>query len=348
MDLNPLHETGIPVDKQGVAVKELVRPSFSAEPDAAWSRLHLLLAQAMWEQSRRFLLEFSNMVPMHRLAAQRLLRTTNQHAVLTQWLQPCDESALHAAIRYAQAGLVTQAEQAVVSDPPQLAPTFAVLGGRDLDRLRSIVGHVAHLEGEEAIGHVLDWEAPAAPADPALVRSETPMLDDAWQDVGPLGRLQAVQSAAVSHAQLGHFMQLGRHFRDPDMRALEADCAAAASARARWTTPLLQCGVDPWAAWLWHEAALVRTFFICMHHEKHPQLQAVWTRFLDCSLGRLAYVTQAFQEVDGRDAGSLLPDTFKAPLDGASHLEALRAAIRAASDMERRPDSALLWVAVAA
>jgi hypothetical protein len=142
---------------------------------------------------------------------------------------------------------------------------------------------------------------------------------------------------AGEHQTHDYYIHYGPWFADPLARQLYAEIASIEEQHVTQYESIIDPTESWMEKWLLHEANEVYNYYSCLEHEDHPQVKAVWERFLDYELGHLQFAIDVCKHVERRDPAEFLPETLPDPIAYQSHREYVRQVLR--DEVDLRADS---------
>jgi hypothetical protein len=154
----------------------------------------------------------------------------------------------------------------------------------------------------------------------------------------PLTKLHAYTIMSGEHQTHDYYMHYGPWFADPVARQLYAEIASIEEQHVTQYESIIDPTESWMEKWLLHEANEVYNYYSCLEQEDHPQVKAIWERFLDYELGHLQFAIDVCKQVERRDPAEFLPQTLPDPIAYKSHREFVRQVLR--DEVDLRADGA--------
>ncbi|NMG36215.1 hypothetical protein GRF61_17345 [Azoarcus sp. TTM-91] len=324
MDL--LAHTGVPLEDQMLTWREMAGMPISKLDDDAFTRVRVILMNAMELDAMR-LQEFGARSEMDLRLSLACVRRIEQHqATAVSWMLSADHSALEASVACEQVAVELTAAIAQHEPDPYLAQVYRFGLLENLDRLYRYAALLDRLEGKDA-NNILQGYTDIVPGRPTAESHRAPR-DDLRRPSGPgaplASRLHMILVAAAAHRARDYYMTIGPAFADPVARELYAEIASCGEQHATQYGALLAPGPSFLESWLLHEAAEVYAYLSCAQSESNPRIRAVWERFCDYELGQLQHVGELMRRHEHRDPAEVLSHGLPAPLEFRSQRDFVR------------------------
>lgn len=317
MSLDIWKEKGVSIDRQGFTWKELAGPTYSKLDDDAFTRVRVILMNAIESEALRFSHACARMNGELQRELARIRRIEQHQQTLVNWLNPADQSALETTIGFEQVAIEVTAAVAQKEPDRYLAQCYRFGLLEDFDHLYRYSALMDRVEGKDA-NNILQSYTDVVPGRPTAVEHRAPE-DDVRRPYDrmtaeAITKLHALTIMAGEHQTHDYYMTVGPQFSDPTARALYAEIASVEEQHVTHYESMIDPSESWLEKWLLHEANEVYTYWSCYESETNPRVRMVWERFLDYELGQLRHVRQIFQRVEGRDAEEVLPRTLPEPL----------------------------------
>lgn len=317
MILDLRREHGTPLERQVFTWKDLVREPISKLDDEAFTRVRLLVAQAVEQAAGRFQHAAVGLGAEHRILLADIRRVEHHQATLLRWLQPADLSPLESSIAVAQAAIEIGAAIARCEPDPYIAQALRFGLLEDFDHLYRLAALMDRLDGRDA-NAILQSYTDIRPGRPTSAQHRAPEDDlRRWYDrtaAAPATKLHARLAGAVADQARGHYLDVGPMFADPVARQLFAELASVKEQHVTQFESLVDPNETWLEKWLLQEALEVQVYWGCMCSETNPRVRAVWDRFLAYELEHLRLVRELFEKTELRDAAEVVPPTLTEPL----------------------------------
>ncbi|HSN99693.1 MAG TPA: hypothetical protein VLS89_15465 [Candidatus Nanopelagicales bacterium] len=327
MALDIMKERGVPLDRQKFTWREIVNPPFSKLDADAFTRLRVIVMNGIEMESLRFQHSFARMSRELRRELAEVRRTEQHQQTTVNWLLPPDQSPLETTIAYEQVAVELTAAVALQEPDPYMAQVYRFGLLEDYDHLYRYTALLDRLEGKDA-QNILQYYTDVTPGRPTLVEHRAP-VDDVRESynlrsAAPITKLNALTILSAEQQTQNYYANIGPLFSDPVARMLYAEIGSIEEQHVTQYESIIDPDESWLEKWLLHEANEVYNYWSCLEQESHPQIKAIWHRFLDYELGHLHHVIELFQRLEGRDAAEILPATLPDRIDYRSHREFVR------------------------
>jgi hypothetical protein len=327
VSLDLAKERGVPLDDQSFTWKEMVGRPYSKLDVDAFTRVRVILMNGIESEQLRFLHVAARMNRELREPLARVRRIDQHQQTLVNWLNPADQSPLETTIGYEQVAIELTADIAQKEPDPYLAQThrFGLL--EDFDHLYRYAALYDRLEGGDANNFTQSY-TDIRPGRPTVIEHRYP-LDDLRRpydpkSAHPLSKLHAYILTAAEHQTHDYYMHVGPLFSDIVARRLYAEIASIEEQHVTQYESLIAPEESWLEKWLMHEATEVYTYWSCYGQESHPRIKQVWERMLQYELGQLRFVRDLFEQREGRDAASVIPNELPEPIKWTEHRQFVR------------------------
>ncbi|MGC4117735.1 MAG: hypothetical protein QM765_24900 [Myxococcales bacterium] len=321
MDL--FKERGVPLDQQRFTFREMAGPPYSKLDDDAFTRVRVILMNGIESEALRFshVMARASDGGLREILA-RLRRSEQHQQTMVNWMNPPDQSPLETTIGYEQVAIEVTAHLAQHEPDPYLAQVYRFGLLEDFDHMYRYAALLDRVEGKDA-NNLLQSYTDIRPGRPTAVEHRDPE-DDVRRPYDrtvahPLSKLNAMTLVAGEYQTHDYYMTVGPFFSDPVARALYAEIASIEEQHVTQYESLADPAESWLEKWLLHEATEVWNYWSCLQTESNPRAKAIWDRFLAYELGHLQVAMEAFQRLEKRDAGEVLPATLPDPIRYESH-----------------------------
>ena len=327
MTIELFKERGVNVDAQEFTWRDLVRTPISKLDNDAFTRVRIILMNALESEQSRFLHGLARMNGDLRREAARVRRIEQHQQTLVNWLNPPDQSVLETTIGFEQVAIEVTASIAQSEPDPYLAQVYRFGLLEDFDHMYRFAALMDRVEGKDA-NTIVQSYSDIMPGRPTSLEHRAP-IDDLREPYEhakafPLSKLNALTLVAAESQTHDYYMAVGPTFADPIARQLYAEIA---SIEEQHTTQY-ESIVDPKETWLekWllHETNEVYNYWSCAQFEDDARIRRIWDRFVDYELGQLHFVMELFKRIEGRDPAEVVPKTLPAPIQYRSHRNFVR------------------------
>lgn len=331
MGFNPLHERGIPLERQLRNWSELNVAPFDTRNVDPYTRCRVIFMNGIEVEaiinSHQFNRHTADTGIKQNLAMVRRIEQQQQKAV--NWLIPGDESTIANTIGYEQVAVDLTAWLARQEPDPYLTKVYEFALLEDFDHLYRYA-NLMDLMGEgrkaEDITGGLTEIMPGRPTifhhrDPhdTLRRPMTLTAADT-QSV-----MNAITIVAAEQQTMNYYMTRGNIPEDPLARALYLEIAQVEEEHVTHYESIL----DPTLSWLTnlvlHEYNECWLYWSCMQTEPDNRIKALWELHLNMEIEHLRIACEMQKQVEGVDPESYLPAAgMPEPMTFQSNKEYLR------------------------
>jgi rubrerythrin len=326
MAIDLTREKGLPVERQEVDWKDLVRVPISKLDDDAFTRVRIILMNGIENEA----VGFQHALARKEAALQRDLavirRSEHHQQTLVNWLLPPDLSPIETTIAFEQVAIEVTAHVAMNEPDPYLAQVHRFGMLEDFDHLYRFSALADRLYGIDA-NHVLNGYTDIRPGRPTVVEHRHP-LDDLRapydrSTAEPITKIFALTILAGEQQTRNYYMNIGPMFADPLARQLYAEIASIEEQHVTQYESI----IDPHESWLekWmlHEATEVWNYASCAAWETNPRIREIWERFAGWELGHLQVVMDLYRKA-GKDPFEVLPTELPEPIEYRAHRDFVR------------------------
>lgn len=331
MAVNLLTDKGTPVDQQKFTWKDLVQKPISKMNVDAFTRVRIILMNGIESESVRFSHACARMNKDLQASLAKVRRKEQHQQTLVNWLLPADQSPLETTIGYEQVAIEVTASLAKVEPDPYIAQVLRYGLLEDFDHLYRYSALLDRLQGIDA-NTITQGYTDIVPGRPTVDEHRDP-LDDLREPyekktAQPLTKLHAYTILSGEHQTHDYYMHYGPWFADPLARQLYAEIASIEEQHVTQYESIID-PTESWIEkWLLHEANEVYNYYSCLTQEDHPQIKAIWERFLDYELGHLQFAMEVCKQIERRDPAEFLPETLPEPIAYKSNREYVRQVLR--------------------
>jgi hypothetical protein len=331
MAVNLLADKGTPIDQQKFTWKDLVQKPISKMNVDAFTRVRIILMNGIESEAIRFGHSCARMNGGLQGALAKVRRKEQHQQTMVNWLLPADQSPLETTIGYEQVAVEVTASLARVEPDPYIAQVLRYGLLEDFDHLYRYSALLDRLQGIDA-NTITQGYTDIVPGRPTVDEHRDP-LDDLRNPYDrstahPLTKLHAYTIMAGEHQTHDYYMHYGPWFADPLARQLYAEIASIEEQHVTQYESIID-PTESWIEkWLLHEANEVYNYYSCVQQEEHPQIKAIWERFLDYELGHLQFAMDVCKQIERRDPAELLPESLPEPIAYKSNREYVRQVLR--------------------
>lgn len=336
MALNLLKDKGVPIEKQTFTWKELVQAPYSKLDDDAFTRVRVILMNGVEAEAVRFQHAAARMNRDLQLALARVRRIEHHQQTMVNWLNPPDQTVLETTLGFEQAAIEITASVALSEPDPYHAQTYRFGMLEDFDHLYRYSALMDRVEGKDA-NNLLQGYTDIVPGRPTSVEHRHP--DDDLRrpydrhTASMLTKLNALTIVSAENMVHDYYLTVGPTYADPIGRQLYAEIASIEEQHVTQYESLADPSETWLEKWLMHEACEVYNYWSCVEFEGNSRIKAIWERFLDYELGQLRYVADLFENMERRDAASVLEEKLPDPIQFRSHREFIRQVLRQEVDL---------------
>ena len=331
MAVNLLADKGTPIDQQKFTWKDLVQKPISKMNVDAFTRVRIILMNGIESEAIRFGHSCARMNRGLQGALAKVRRKEQHQQTMVNWLLPADQSPLETTIGYEQVAVEVTASLARVEPDPYIAQVLRYGLLEDFDHLYRYSALLDRLQGIDA-NTITQGYTDIVPGRPTVDEHRDP-LDDLRNPYDrstahPLTKLHAYTIMAGEHQTHDYYMHYGPWFADPLARQLYAEIASIEEQHVTQYESIID-PTESWIEkWLLHEANEVYNYYSCVQQEEHPQIKAIWERFLDYELGHLQFAMDVCKQIERRDPAEFLPESLPEPIAYKSNREYVRQVLR--------------------
>lgn len=321
MTLDIFRLKGTPIERQVFTWRELVQAPYSKLDDDAFTRVRVVLMNAIESEAVRFGHACARMNATLQRALAEVRRVEQHQQTLVNWLNPADQSPLETTLGFEQVAIEVSASVAQNEPDPYLAQVYRFGLLEDFDHLYRYAALYDRLDGGDA-NNVLQSYTDILPGRPTVVEHRAP-VDDLRRPydrrrAAIASKLNALTIMAGEQQTHAYYMTIGPMFSDPLARQLYAEIASIEEQHVTQYESIIDAEETWLEKWLLHEATEVYNYWSCLQSETNPRLRAIWERFLDYELGHLQLVRGLFEDVERRDAEEVLPGVLPRAIDYSS------------------------------
>jgi hypothetical protein len=319
MTFNPLHERGIPLEKQLRNWSELNARPYSKDDVHPFTRCRVIVMNGIEAEATMFSHQFARHT--RNLDLKRMLAMTRrieqQQQKMINWLTPGEESTLEVTIGYEQVAVELTAWVAQMEPHPyaKQAYDFALLEDFDhLYRYADLLDLTAPKRAEQIVGELTE----IMPGRPTKLHHRHPMdnirrpLDAYTGD--PLSSLHALTLTAAEQQTMNFYMTIGNRFQEPIARGLYLEIGMVEEEHVSHYEALL----DPSLSWtemlVQHEYNECYLYYSFLEQEDDPRIKKIWELHLGMELEHLRLACEMMRTHDRRDPEMILPKSLPAPL----------------------------------
>jgi hypothetical protein len=327
MAVNLLQDKGTPIDRQHFTWKDLVQKPISKMNVDAFTRIRIILMNGIESETIRFSHSCARMNKDLQAPLAKVRRKEQHQQTLVNWLLPADQSPLETTIGYEQVAIEVTAALAQNEPDPYIAQVLRFGLLEDFDHLYRYAALLDRLQGIDA-NTITQCYTDIMPGRPTVDEHRDPM-DDLREHYDrrtahPLTKLHAYTILSGEHQTHDYYMHYGPWFADPLARQLYAEIASIEEQHVTQYESIID-PTETWIEkWLLHEANEVYNYYSCMTQEDHPQIKAIWERFLDYELGHLQFAREVCKQLERRDPAEFLPESLPEPIAYKSNREYVR------------------------
>jgi hypothetical protein len=336
MAVNLLQDKGTPIDRQHFTWKDLVQKPISKMNVDAFTRIRIILMNGIESETIRFSHSCARMNKDLQAPLAKVRRKEQHQQTLVNWLLPADQSPLETTIGYEQVAIEVTAALAQNEPDPYIAQVLRFGLLEDFDHLYRYAALLDRLQGIDA-NTITQCYTDIMPGRPTVDEHRDPM-DDLREHYDrrtahPLTKLHAYTILSGEHQTHDYYMHYGPWFADPLARQLYAEIASIEEQHVTQYESIID-PTETWIEkWLLHEANEVYNYYSCMTQEDHPQIKAIWERFLDYELGHLQFAREVCEQLERRDPAEFLPESLPEPIAYKSNREYVRQVLREEVDL---------------
>jgi len=313
MSFDPLHERGIPLDRQLRNWSELNVDPYQTENVHPYTRARVIAMNGIEVES----IMFSHQMARHtadigvkqRLALVRRIEQQQQKAV--NWLIPGQENILEVTIGYEQVAVDLTSWLARHEPDPYLKKVydFALLEDFDhLYRYANLMDVMGNRRRAEAITGDLTEILPGRPTifqhrhpHDSLRRPMTLTAADAQS------LMNAITIVAAEQQTMNYYMNVGNRPEHPLARALYLEIAQIEEQHVSHYESIMDPSLSWYTQWVLHEYNECWLYWSWMQTEVDPRIKALGELHLNREVEHLRIACDTMREVEDRDPAELLP-----------------------------------------
>jgi hypothetical protein len=310
--VNPLEETGMPVEEQLRSWSQLNVEPYDKADVHPYTRTRVILMNGIEVESIIFSHQFArhtdNPEILQLLALSRRIDAQQQKVV--NGLNPGDQTPLETTIGYEQVAVDLTAWLARHEPDPMLkqALDFALL--EDFDHLYRYANLYELLNGGDAKA-LTESLTEITPGRPTAVEHRHP-FDDLrghfeTHTVDPLSRMHVMTIIAGEQQTMNFYMNHGTDWIEPIARGLYAEIALIEEQHVTHYESLL----DPLDSWLkslvFHKYNEVYLYWSMVQQEQDRRIKGIWEQHLDMEIGLLRQSCDLLRRFEGIEPAELLP-----------------------------------------
>ncbi|MET8146293.1 hypothetical protein ABZU32_38805 [Sphaerisporangium sp. NPDC005288] len=319
MTFNPLHERGIPLDKQLRNWRELDVAPVDPDHSDPYTRCRIIAMNGIEVEAIMFSHQLARHCPSvelkQQLARVRYIEAQQQKAV--NWLLPGLASVLETTIAYEQVAVDLTAWVARMEPDPYLkrAYQFGVLEDFDhLYRYANLYELIEHRKAEK----IVDGLTEVMPGRPTYLHHRDP-VDNVREPydksaAAPISKLHALTIMAAEQQTMNFYMNVGPTYMEPIARRLYQEIGLIEEEHVTHYESLVDPGETWWEMLLNHEYNECYLYHSFMETESDPKVKAIWELHLNMELEHLRLAAELFKKHDGRDPEQVLAPELPAPV----------------------------------
>jgi len=312
MTLNPLTETGIPVEKQFRNWNELNSEPYDKLRADPYTRTRVILMNGIEVESIMFSHQFArhtdNLELKRALALCR--RSDQMHQKAVNGLNPGDQTPLETTIGFEQVAVDLTAWLARHEPDPLLkqALDFALL--EDFDHLYRYANLYDLLDGDDATD-LTQRLTEITPGRPTILEHRHPYDEIrghySTHTVDPLSRLHVLTIVSAEQQTMNFYMNHGTDFMEPIARGLYAEIALIEEQHVTHYESLID-PLDSWLkTWVFHEYNEVYLYWSMMQQETDARIKALWELNCNMEIGQLQVACDFLRRYEGVEPEEILP-----------------------------------------
>jgi hypothetical protein len=312
MAMNPLEQTGLPIEEQFRSWNDLTVTPFDKHEVDPYTRTRVILMNGIEVESIIFSHQFHRMTdhPEIRSALARSRRVEAQQQKVVNGLNPGDQSPLETTIGYEQVAVDLTAWLARHEPDPEIraALEFGLL--EDFDHLYRYANLYDLIDGRDA-AELTGRLTEIMPGRPTEVEHRHP--DDdlrrhvVTQTVDPLTRLHILTIVAAEQQTMNFYMNHATDWMEPVARGLYDEIALIEEQHVTHYGSL----IDPADSWLkqlvFHEFNEVYLYWSMLQQETDRRIANIWELHLEMELGQLQVAADLLRRFEGTEAAEILP-----------------------------------------
>jgi hypothetical protein len=310
--MNPLEQTGIPVEEQFRPWAELNVTPFDKDTVDPYTRSRVILMNGIEVESIIFSHQFArhtdNPEIRQKLALSR--RIDQQQQKVVNGLNPGDQTPLETTIGYEQVAVDLTSWLARHEVDPMLkqALDFALL--EDFDHLYRYADLYDLMNGKDAAaltGHLTE----ITPGRPTYLHHRHP-IDQvrghySTHTVDPQSRLNVMTIVAAEQQTMNYYMNHGAEFMEPIARGLYTEIAQVEEEHVTHYESL----IDPLDSWLkqlvFHEYNEIYLYWSMLQQESDRRIKAIWELHCNMEIGQLQVACDLLRKYEGVEPEEILP-----------------------------------------
>jgi hypothetical protein len=327
MSFSPFDTKGTPLDRQRFTWRELVQKPISKLDDDAFTRVRVILINALENEALRFGHMAARFNQALRLPLAQIRRTEQHQATMVNWLIAPDHSPLETTIAYEQMAIEVTAAVAQREPDSCLAQGYRLGLLEHVDHLYRYSALLDRLEGKDA-NNILQSYTDVLPGRPTGEQHRAPQGDLSQPYDASNAAMQSklhVLTLVASESQIrDYYMNIGPLFSDSLARQLYAEIASIAEQHLTRYGSMLDPAESWIEQWVLHEATECYNYYSCIEQETNHHVRAIWERFLDYELAHFHTACDALKKFDHRDPANIISADFAAPLAFRSQRDYVR------------------------
>ncbi|MCG5055281.1 MAG: hypothetical protein KA712_20145 [Myxococcales bacterium] len=314
MSFNPLHERGIPLDRQLRSWSELNVTPYRTQDVHPYTRCRVIAMSGIEVEA----IINSHQMARHTVDAgikQQLAmvrRIEQQQHKAVNWLIPGDESTVAVTIGYEQVAVDLTAWLARHEPDPYLKKVYDFGLLEDYDHLYRYA-NLMDLMGETRKAQEITGDlTEILPGRPTIFEHRDPRDDLRRPMTLKAADIQSVCNAltivSAEQQTMNYYMNVGNRPEQPLARGLYLEIAQIEEQHVSHYESIL----DPSLSWLTnlvlHEYNECWLYWSCLQTETDPRVKQIWELHLGMEIEHLRVAVQALASVEGRDAAEFLPE----------------------------------------
>jgi hypothetical protein len=318
---------GVRVEDQRFTWRDMVQKPISKLDDDAFTRVRVILLNALELEALRFGHMAARCNAALRLPLAHVRRTEQHQATMVNWLLASDHSPLETTIGYEQVAIEITAAIAQHEPDPYLAQVYRFGLLEDFDHMYRYSALLDRLEGKDA-NNILQSYTDILPGRPTMEHHRAP--EDDLRDhydrtrASMLTKLHALTIVSAEAQTHNYYMNVGPTFSDPLARQLYAEIASVEEQHVTQYESMLDPSETWLEQWMLHEAAECYNYWSCVEQETNHHLKAIWERFLDYELGHFHMACDFLKSYEKRDPAEIIVNDFPSPLPFRSQRDFVR------------------------
>jgi hypothetical protein len=318
---------GVRVEDQRFTWRDMVQKPISKLDDDAFTRVRIILLNALEMEALRFGHMAARCNAALRLPLAHVRRTEQHQATMVNWLLAPDHSPLETTIGYEQVAIEITAAIAQHEPDPYLAQVYRFGLLEDFDHMYRYSALLDRLEGKDA-NNILQSYTDILPGRPTMEHHRAP--EDDLRDhydrtrASMLTKLHALTIVSAEAQTHNYYMNIGPTFSDPLARQLYAEIASVEEQHVTQYESMLDPSETWLEQWMLHEAAECYNYWSCVEQETNHHVRAIWERFLDYELGHFHMACDFLKSYEKRDPAEIIVNDFPSPLPFRSQRDFVR------------------------